>query len=116
MNKYQELFDFLDNERMAMPKNIDTMYQEVKMYFEKADKPAMTETGIQLMEYLQANPDRGFKANEIAQDLGVSSRKVAGGMRKLVTDGYVTKMGQNPVIYSLTEQGKNTDISSFKGE
>ena len=31
-------------------------------------------------------------------------------MRKLVTDEYVHKIGNNPVCYSLTEQGKNIDI------
>jgi hypothetical protein len=31
-------------------------------------------------------------------------------MRKLVTDGYVEKIGQDPVVYSLTDNGKNIEI------
>jgi len=31
-------------------------------------------------------------------------------MRKLVADGYFEKMGDNPVVYALTEQGKNINI------
>ena len=27
-------------------------------------------------------------------------------MRKLVTDGFVEKMGESPVLYSITEKGK----------
>ena len=32
-------------------------------------------------------------------------------MRKLVTDGFVEKIGQDPVMYSLTEKGKNIEIN-----
>jgi predicted transcriptional regulator len=46
--------------------------------------------------------------------MNLPSKKIYGAMRKLVTDGYVEKFGQNPVIYSLTEQGKNFDITSYK--
>jgi DNA-binding PadR family transcriptional regulator len=31
-------------------------------------------------------------------------------MRKLVTDGFVEKIGQDPVYYSITEKGKNITI------
>jgi predicted transcriptional regulator len=44
----------------------------------------------------------------------ISSRKISGAIRKLVTDGFVDKYGQNPVIYSLTEKGKNFDIDGYK--
>ena len=48
---------------------------------------------------------------DIAEKMFVSSRTVSGSLRKLVTDGYVEKLGENPVIYSLTEKGKNVDIN-----
>jgi DNA-binding HxlR family transcriptional regulator len=35
---------------------------------------------------------------------------VSGAIRKLVTDGYVEKVGQDPVIYTLTELGKSVEI------
>ena len=36
----------------------------------------------------------------------VSSRTVSGTLRKLVTDGFCEKIGQDPVIYTITEKGK----------
>ena len=44
----------------------------------------------------------------------MSSKKISGAMRKLVTDEYVEKYGQSPVIYSLTEKGINFDIENYK--
>lgn len=43
-----------------------------------------------------------------------SSRQISGAIRKLVNDGYVNKIGQNPVIYSLTEKGINFNIEEYK--
>ena len=40
----------------------------------------------------------------------MTSRRVSGAIRKLVTDGYVEKVSQDPVIYALTEKGKNKVI------
>jgi DNA-binding PadR family transcriptional regulator len=37
----------------------------------------------------------------------MSSRTISGAMRKLVNDGFVEKIGKDPVIYTLTEKGKN---------
>lgn len=46
----------------------------------------------------------------------ISSRKVSGSIRKLVSDGFVEKFGSNPVVYTLTEKGKNFDIEKYRGE
>ena len=51
-----------------------------------------------------------WKARDIAEGLFISSRAVSGAMRKLVTDGFVEKVGQDPVIYSITEKGINIKI------
>jgi predicted transcriptional regulator len=51
-----------------------------------------------------------WKARDIAEGLFISSRAVSGAMRKLVTDGFVEKVGQDPVIYSITDNGKNINI------
>jgi Mn-dependent DtxR family transcriptional regulator len=48
-----------------------------------------------------------MKAKDIGDELFISSRTVSGALRKLVNDGFVEKIGQNPVIYTLTEKGKN---------
>jgi predicted transcriptional regulator len=51
-----------------------------------------------------------LRAKDIAEGLFINSRAVSGAMRKLVTDGFVEKLGENPVIYSITEKGKNIKI------
>jgi predicted transcriptional regulator len=51
-----------------------------------------------------------WKARDVAEGLFISSRAVSGAMRKLVTDGFVEKVGESPVIYSITENGKNINI------
>ena len=65
-----------------------------------------------IMKYLQELPEGApmMKAKEIAEGMFISSRAVSGAMRKLVTDGFVEKVGQDPVMYSLTEKGKNYNI------
>ena len=78
---------------------------------EKIDKPLFTENGKLILKFLQDNTETDiWKAKDIAEGLFVSSRTVSGALRKLVTDGFVEKMGENPVIYSLTEKGKNIEI------
>jgi predicted transcriptional regulator len=64
------------------------------------------------MKYLQDLPEDApmMKAREIAEGLFISSRAVSGAMRKLVTDGFVEKVGQDPVMYALTEKGRNIEI------
>ena len=76
------------------------------------DKPTFTDNGKLIMKYLQELPEGApmMKAKEIAEGMFISSRAVSGAMRKLVTDGFVEKVGQDPVMYSLTEKGKNYNI------
>ena len=33
-----------------------------------------------------------------------------------MSDGFVEKFGSNPVVYTLTEKGKNFDIEKYKGK
>ena len=72
------------------------------------EKPAFTPNGIIVLKYMQDNKETYnnlFKAKEIGEGLGISSRTASGAMRKLVSDGYAEKIGENPVVYSLTEKG-----------
>jgi L-serine deaminase len=65
-----------------------------------------------VLKYMQENLDiQMFKAKDIAEGIGISSRTVSGAMRKLTTDGFVEKLGQDPVIYAITEEGKNITIN-----
>ena len=54
-----------------------------------------------------------YKARDIAEALFIAPKSVSGAMRKLVTDGYVEKVGKDPIMYSITEKGKNVD---FEGD
>ena len=78
-----------------------------------AEKPLFTDNGKLVMEHLKSLPEGTppMKSKDIAEALFVSSRTVSGAMRKLVTDGFVEKIGQDPVMYSLTEKGKNIEIN-----
>ena len=73
----------------------------------------ITENGQKILSYMQENIEKMsnlFTSKEIAEGLFTSGRSVAGSMRKLVTDGYVEKVGKDPVQYSLTEVGQNYKI------
>lgn len=76
------------------------------------DKPTFTDNGKLIMKYLQglSIDTPMMKAKEIAEGMFVSSRAVSGAMRKLVTDGFVEKVGQDPVMYALTDAGRNIKI------
>ena len=79
------------------------------------DKPKFTENGKLVLRYMQENKELRnniFNAKEVGEGLGVSSRTASGAMRKLVTDGYVEKIGTNPVVYSLTKSGIETDVDA----
>ena len=77
------------------------------------EKPIFTDNGKLVIEYLKSLPEdtSALKSREIAEALFVSSRTVSGAMRKLAADGFVEKIGQDPVMYILTEKGKNIEIN-----
>ena len=79
---------------------------------EEADKPMFTDNGKIILKYLQDNPDiTSAKAKDIGEGLFISSRAVSGAIRKLFNDGFVEKIGQVPVLYSITEKGKTIEIA-----
>lgn len=79
-------------------------------------KPTFTESGLAVLEYLQSVEPKGMKAKDIADGMCISSRKIAGAMNKLANDGYVEKIATSPVVYIITEKGKNINLNEFKGE
>ena len=73
----------------------------------------MTENGAKLLSWMQENVDKMsniFTSKEMAEALFTSGRSVAGSMRKLIKDGYVEKIGKDPVQYSLTEAGRSYSV------
>ena len=108
----QEFIDYL-NALMAAAPQIE-MSANVKAYIDalmetsQNEKPVLTDNGKQILMYMQQNSDKTtFKAREIAEGLFISSRGVSGALRKLSNDGFTEKFGEAPVIYTLTEKGKN---------
>ena len=107
----QEFIDFL-NELMKAAPDVK-MTPNVKAYIDALtettdEKPVLTDNGKLILQYMQNNTDRPtFKARDIAEGLFISSRGVSGSLRKLVNDGFADKIGESPVIYTLTEKGKN---------
>lgn len=89
------------------PEDVTTYWEAFRGKAE-ADKPLFTDNGKLILKYMQdhvADMPMG-KAKDIGEGLFISSRAVSGAIRKLVTDGYVEKIGQDPVVYALTDAGK----------
>ena len=78
-------------------------------------KPKFTENGKLVLRYIQENKDTYnnlFKAKDIGEGLGISSRTASGAMRKLVSDGYIEKIGEAPTVYALTELGSKVNVDA----
>lgn len=68
-------------------------------------KKEITKNGAAVLAYLQDHPQDMATSKMIGEAIGMSSRSVSGSMRKLVTDGFVEKAGNNPVSYQITSKG-----------
>ena len=93
------------------------MTDEVKSYWEalknvtETEKPLFTDNGKLVLQFMRDNADtERWKAKDLAEAMCSTSRTVSGAMRKLVSDGFVEKLGESPVLYSLTEKGKTVEI------
>ena len=114
MTKKEEFVKYVE---MAIEAYPTPMNEDARIYWEafrgkvEEDKPLFTDNGKLILKHLQNNQDVPmWKAKDIAEGLFISSRAVSGAMRKLVLDGFVEKVGQDPVIYTLTENGKTIEI------
>ena len=116
MSKKQEFIKYVNELINAAPAVEPN--EDAKLYWdafcgldENGEKPLFTDNGKLILKVLQDHQETPmWKARDIAEGLFISSRAVSGAMRKLVTDGFVEKVGQDPVIYSITDNGKNIDI------
>lgn len=107
------------NEMQSLLNSLDYKWasDEAKTYWEafvsqpEVEKPMFTDNGKLILKYMQDNQSvEHWKARDIGEGLFISSRTVSGAIRKLVSDGFVEKIGQDPVVYSLTEKGKAITI------
>ena len=119
MTKQESFLNFFDKlvadckYPVTIPDDVQAFYNMLKSQ-PTSERPLITNTGISILTYLQNCDAKNLKAKDIADGIEVSSKVVSGGIRKLVSDGFVEKFGQNPVIYNLTEKGKNFDIKQYK--
>ena len=117
----QEFIDFLNRLMEAAPDVTNQMSPAVKNYIElftneDDSKSTLTDNGKLILNYMKENQSSTgdivmLKAKDTALGLDVPSRNVSGAMRKLVTDGFVEKIGKDPVIYILTDKGKDFAIN-----
>ena len=116
MSKQQEFLNFWNylvhemNGDVEVPPNVQAYIDAISSKDKNASKPLFTDNGKNILMWMQSAPVAMYRSKDIAEQVMISSKSVAGAMRKLVTDGYVEKMGQNPVVYQITEQGKNISI------
>ena len=108
------LLGMVDQEDVKIDKEALEYFNILKAADINNDKPKFTENGKLVLKYMQENRELRnniFNAKEVGEGMGVSSRTASGAMRKLVTDGYVEKIGTNPVVYSLTKNGMEVNIN-----
>ena len=112
---------FKDSDLRFYTEKDDERFQLAKVFWEDfknnkvKNSGTMTENGKKLLSWMQENIDKMsniFTSNEAAEALFTSGRSIAGSMRKLVNDGYVEKVGKDPVQYSLTDMGKTYKIDN----
>ncbi len=118
MSKKSEFIKYVED-LMSYTRKMDIppMNEEAEAYWNalsneaEVEKPMFTDNGKLILKYLQENKSTPvMKAKDIAEGMFISSRVVSGAMRKLVTDGFVEKVGQDPVLYTLTNKGKEINI------
>lgn len=118
MTKKEKFIDFI-YENLFCNLDMSVIDSDVAAYWEalkgnsaeKGDKPMFTDNGKLIMKFLQENDiNNPMKSKDIADQIGVSSRSVAGAMKKLVTDGWIETVGDSPKLYLITENGKNIEI------
>lgn len=112
---------FIDEITELLKNEPDILSTDAREFFEqwKEEAPgksavAITENGMKILDFMKENHQKYnnvFKAKEIAEGLFTSGRSVSGSMRKLVSDGYVEKIGKDPVAYAITEKGKSFSLT-----
>ena len=120
MTKCEEFLDFVDylmqncKEPITLSENVQD-YLDALRNSNKNSQKEFTNNGKAILQWLQNAPTGMYKARDIAEGMDVSSKAVSGAMRKLVSDGFAEKVGKYPVVYSITEKGKNV-IFEDEGE
>ena len=119
MTKREKFIEFVEHMMTQMnfsaselEENKDAIdfFASLKATTAEPEKPLFTEKGKIIFQFMKDNKEtynNMFKAKDIGEKLAISSRGAAATIRKLITDGYVEKFGDEPVVYSLTTLGEN---------
>ena len=96
-----------------LPEHLEEYWSKFKEVGKDGKNVKFTENGKKVLAFLQTTytEENPFKSKEVAELMMVSSRAVSGAMRKLVTDGYVEKVSEDPVVYAITTKGKNINLN-----
>lgn len=111
-----DFLTFLDALMEANPSLVeelmtDSLSQYINDIHKQKSKPALTDKGKLILAYLQDQiPEGPFKSADVANGLGIAARGVSGSLRKLVLDGFCDKVETEPIMYELTEKGRNYDL------
>ena len=113
MSLKQNFINYVESNFKSNPLPEDLIeYWEKFKGTQNGEKPMFTDIGKTVLTYVQEHPETStWKAKDIADNLFLASRTVSGALRKLVNDGFIEKVGQDPVIYSITEKGKEIIIN-----
>lgn len=112
-DKFIQMVDSLisANKNVVLETEALEYFTALKMTSE-TDKPQFTENGKAILVYMRENAEtynNCYTAKSLGELLDMTSRTVSGAMRKLVTDGYVEKIGNSPVVYSVTQMGREVE-------
>ena len=116
MSKHQEFIDWVESlirnqEEPIIPSDGAASYWEaLKSTQTEKEKPDFTDNGKLILRKLQEMPQGAYKAKDIAEALFIMSKSVSGAMRKLVTDGFLAKLGENPFTYSFPKLGESVSL------
>ena len=108
----QEVEELIRAEQDIFSEGARAYFEQLKATTEK-EKPPFTENGAKVLIWMQENYESYnniLKAKEIGDGLFCSSRTVSGAMRKLITDGYISKTEGTPTCYSLTDLGMAVEV------
>lgn len=111
---YIEVETHAPNEPIYYSKEALDYFEEFKNESSNSKVVELTENGTKVLKFMQENYEKynnSFKAKEIGEGLFISSRSVSGSMRKLVSEGFVEKMGGEPTSYAITEKGKLRELT-----
>lgn len=122
MSKREDFVTFVDyliencKVPVVVPEDVKSYLDAIRDSNDRDEKPLFTSNGSMILKHMQGLTEGMYKARDIAEGMCISSKAVSGAIRKLVTDGFVEKVGMDPVIYTLTEKGKNYIFDEGQGE